>query len=252
MAFLDRVTRRRLVLGLLLAASLALLTVYFREQNGGQLHGVQSSMSDAASPVEGAVQRVAQPFRDAWSWSRDLVKAKGERDKLAKENAAYRLQIAQLRQAAAVNADAEQLLQFKNDPRFGSLQADWRYVPARVTVRAPDGLQLEGADRRRHRRRRAQARPGDHRQGLARRPDHRRLGRLGLGDADQRRQRRRGRLDPHPRRPRPRPAVLRRPQRAAAHERAQVARGAQVRHRHHPGLEALRTTSTSRSSRAAW
>jgi rod shape-determining protein MreC len=137
MAFLDRVTRRRLLLGLLLAASLALLTVYFREQNGGQLHGVQSSMSDAASPVEGAVQRVAQPFRDAWSWSRDLVNAKGQRDKLAKENAAYRLQIAQLRQAAAVNADAEQLLQFKNDPRFGSLQEDWRYVAARVAVRAP-------------------------------------------------------------------------------------------------------------------
>jgi rod shape-determining protein MreC len=138
MAFLDRVTRRRLVLGLLLAASLALLTVYFREQEtGGQLHSVQGSISDAASPVEGAVQRVAQPFRDAWSWSRDLVNAKGQRDKLAKENAAYRLQIAQLRQAAAVNADAEQLLQFKNDPRFASLEDAWRYVPARVTVRAP-------------------------------------------------------------------------------------------------------------------
>jgi rod shape-determining protein MreC len=137
MAFLDRVTRRRLVLALLLAASLALLTVFFREQNAGQLHGVQSSISDAASPLEGAVQRVAQPFRDGWSWSRDLVKAKGQRDKLARENAAYRLQIAQLRQAAAVNADAEQLLQFKDDPRFGSLQDDWRYVPSRVIVRAP-------------------------------------------------------------------------------------------------------------------
>ena len=51
---LDRVTRRRLVLGLLLAASLALLTVYFREQQTGQLHAAQSSLSDAASPVEGA------------------------------------------------------------------------------------------------------------------------------------------------------------------------------------------------------
>jgi rod shape-determining protein MreC len=138
MAFLDRVTRRRLVLGLLLAASLALLTVYFREQQGGQLHAVQSSLSDAASPVEGAMQRVAQPFRDAWSWSRDLVDAKGERDRLARENADLRRQLAAMTDAAAANADAQRLLNFKNDPRFAArLQDAWSYVPARVTVRAP-------------------------------------------------------------------------------------------------------------------
>jgi rod shape-determining protein MreC len=138
MAFLDRVTRRRLVLALLLAASLALLTVFFREQQGGQLHGVQSSISDAASPAEGVVQRVAQPFRDAWSWSRDLVDAKGERDRLAKEVAVLKRENAALMTAAAANADAQRLLGFKNDPRFAArLEDDWSYVPARVTVRAP-------------------------------------------------------------------------------------------------------------------
>src|SRR4051812_37433410 len=138
MAFLDRVTRRRLVLGLLLVASLALLTVYFREQDSGRLHGVQRSLSDAASPAEGAVQRVAQPFRDAWSWSRDLVDAKSERDRLAAENENLKRQLGFWQNLAAPNKAKSQVVNFVEDPRFtANLQGSWSLVGPRVVARAP-------------------------------------------------------------------------------------------------------------------
>src|SRR4051794_8692661 len=97
MAF-DRGIRRRLLLGLLLIASLGLMTVFFREADDGRLHRAQDRVSAAATPFEAGVQRVAQPFRDAWSWSRDLVHAKQERDRLQRENERLRHDIGLLSQ----------------------------------------------------------------------------------------------------------------------------------------------------------
>jgi rod shape-determining protein MreC len=138
MAPLDRIPRRRLVLGLLVLAALGLLTGYFREGDTGSLHGAQRSTVSVSEPLESAAQRVAQPFRDAAGWVRDINRARHERDELKKQNAILFQRIAQLTQK---NADAESLreqLSFtKASTNFGL--AGYRYVAADVTGR-PLGL----------------------------------------------------------------------------------------------------------------
>jgi rod shape-determining protein MreC len=134
MAPLDRIPRRRLVLGLLVLAALGLLTGYFREGDAGSLHRAQRSSVSFSEPLESAAQRIAQPFRDAAGWVRDINRARRQRDEARKENAILRQRIAQLTQK---NADAEALrqqLKFTTaSTNFGL--TGYRYVPADVTGR---------------------------------------------------------------------------------------------------------------------
>jgi rod shape-determining protein MreC len=138
MAPLDRIPRRRLVLGLLVLAALGLLTGYFREGDAGSLHGAQRSSVSFSEPLESAAQRVAQPFRDAAGWVHDINRARRERDAALAENAVLRQRLAQ---ATQTNADAESLreqLKFTSgSTNFGL--AGYRDVTADVIGR-PLGL----------------------------------------------------------------------------------------------------------------
>ncbi len=77
--------RRRLVVAILCVLSLALVTVYFREADGGMLHNMQSTGASVLRPFEVAAERVARPFRDAAGWFSSLVHARDENKKLRKE-----------------------------------------------------------------------------------------------------------------------------------------------------------------------
>ena len=92
----NAVVRRRLVVGILCVLSLALVTVYFRESDGGFLHSVQSTGASVLRPFEVAADRVASPFEDAASWFGGLLHAKSDNKKLRKE-------VDQLRSQAIVN-----------------------------------------------------------------------------------------------------------------------------------------------------
>jgi hypothetical protein len=70
--------RRRIVLGLLVLAALALITASFRESSDGPLHDAQGAVASAVQPLEVAVERVARPFRDAYGWTKDLFGARSE------------------------------------------------------------------------------------------------------------------------------------------------------------------------------
>ena len=59
---------------LLVLASLAMITVYFRESPNGALHDFQSASSS-----------VLRPFEDAYGWTADLFHAKSENEKLRKQ-----------------------------------------------------------------------------------------------------------------------------------------------------------------------
>jgi rod shape-determining protein MreC len=110
--------RRRIVAGALVVASLALLSVYFRESNDGPLHGVQSTGAAILRPFEVGAERVARPFRDASNWFSGLVDAKSENEKLRKQLDDLRQLYIQNENAAAENAQLQKLLRYQHSPRY--------------------------------------------------------------------------------------------------------------------------------------
>jgi rod shape-determining protein MreC len=136
MAPLDRIPRRRLVLGILVLAALGLLTGYFREGDAGSLHGAQRQAVSVSVPFESAAQRVARPFRDVAGWVRDIDRARSERDKAVAENQILRERNAELTQQAADVDNLRAQLKFTNDSTNFGL-AGYRKVTADVSGRAP-------------------------------------------------------------------------------------------------------------------
>ncbi len=126
--------KRRIVLGVLVVLSLALITVYFRESDGGSLHGLQSAGSTVLRPFEVGAERVAAPFRDAYGWFSGLVHAKSENGRLRAEVDRLRQQMIQNQTAAAENDTLRKQLSYIDSPRF---PADFAAINARVLVRAP-------------------------------------------------------------------------------------------------------------------
>ncbi len=118
---IDRVIRRRILLGLLIAASFGLLTAWYREVDNGPLHRAQGSVADAAVPLSAAVQRVSRPFRDLWEWGRGLANARDEVQRLQAINQNQAVEIARMQQQLADNADYRSLLDFTKNPRFSVL-----------------------------------------------------------------------------------------------------------------------------------
>ena len=118
---IDRVIRRRILLGLLIAASFGLLTAWYREVDNGPLHRAQGSVADAAVPLSAAVQRVSRPFRDLWEWGRGLANARDEVQRLQAINQNQAVEIARMQQQLADNADYRALLDFTKNPRFSVL-----------------------------------------------------------------------------------------------------------------------------------
>jgi rod shape-determining protein MreC len=110
--------KRRLVVGLLVLVSLAMITVYFRESPNGGLHDFQSAAGSAMRPFEIGAHRVSRPFRDAYGWTADLFNAKSENERLREE-------VERLRQEATLGAEAireyaelEKTLRYMRGPTF--------------------------------------------------------------------------------------------------------------------------------------
>src|ERR687891_1652289 len=95
-----QVRRRRAVLLLLIAASLTLLSLYFREGSGGPLHSAQRGVAAVFSPLEEAADRALKPARDFVNWFDETFEARGENKRLRDELAEVRDQLAQSQTAA--------------------------------------------------------------------------------------------------------------------------------------------------------
>ena len=88
-----RPLRRRLVVGLLVLASLVLISLSFRSGEDGPVSGVQSAGATALRPFAVGLERVAQPFRDVYGWADSLLSARSEAEEL-------RAEVQELRQRA--------------------------------------------------------------------------------------------------------------------------------------------------------
>jgi rod shape-determining protein MreC len=98
--------------------SIALVTVYFRESEGGTLHGAQRIGVSVATPFAVAGERVARPFKDAYGWTADLFGAKSENEQLKKDLEAARARLVENESAAQENAQLRELLGYVDGPRF--------------------------------------------------------------------------------------------------------------------------------------
>ena len=125
---------------LLVVASLALLTVYFRESGSGGLHGFQSAGADVLRPFEVAAERVARPFRDGAGWIGDLTRAKSENEKLRDELDRLRQELIQNQTALRENELLRALLGYRDSRRFPK---DYRGIAATVIARPPSQFQQQ-------------------------------------------------------------------------------------------------------------
>jgi rod shape-determining protein MreC len=128
------VGRRRAVVAFLVVASLALLSVYFRESNAGALHGLQSHAAAILRPFEVAGERVARPFEDAAHWFGGLVDARSDNGKLRKQIDSLRQQVIQNRTLAKKYSNLRRLFLYRESPRFPK---DFRGIAADLISRPP-------------------------------------------------------------------------------------------------------------------
>ena len=122
--------RRRLVAAVLVAVSLAMLTLYFREADSGPMHGVQGAVASVLHPFQVGAERVARPFRDAYGWTAGLVHARSENEKLRKDIRLLRLQAIQNQSAAQENVDLRKALRYISGRTF---PRDYDGIAASVT-----------------------------------------------------------------------------------------------------------------------
>jgi rod shape-determining protein MreC len=128
-----RVRRRRAVLGLLLVASLLLLTVYFGESIGGPFHSVQRGVLAVWAPVQDGASKAVKPVRDLVGWFGDTLDAKKERDKLQTERDALLKRVVGADAALAENKQLKALVNLDDSSDL----RQYHPVSARVVGRSP-------------------------------------------------------------------------------------------------------------------
>ncbi len=128
------IRRRRAVLAVLVALSIALLTAYFGESASGGLHAVQRGFMEAMAPLQEGASRALKPARDFGGWIGDVIDAKSENKRLRRQVEQLRSQMAA---AETAQRDASQLRALVGFNRSSRFPEGYRRVGARVIARSP-------------------------------------------------------------------------------------------------------------------
>ena len=110
--------RRRLIVGLLILASLVLISLSYRSDETGPLGGVHSAGATALRPFAVGLERIAQPFRDAYGWADSLFTARSEAEQLRAEVRDLRQRAFQSGFALQENEYLRRQLGYIDGPRF--------------------------------------------------------------------------------------------------------------------------------------
>lgn len=128
----NRVIRRRAVVGLLVAASLTLLTMSYREGSTGVVGSVQNGVAEVTAPFASVAHRVTSPFVDAWHWTTGLINARDQTAKLHLLEAQAGRDAAKIKQLEATVATLTQQAHYvQQNPRFHP-------VSGSVIIQSPD------------------------------------------------------------------------------------------------------------------
>jgi rod shape-determining protein MreC len=129
-----QVRRRRAVLLLLVAASLTLLSLYYREGTGGPLHGAENVVSTIFGPIQSGADRALKPVRDLVNWFHETFDARGQNDQLKEEVASLRDQLAR---EQTTQHEAKELSALNELTSGGIVPDGTEPVTARVVGRSP-------------------------------------------------------------------------------------------------------------------
>jgi rod shape-determining protein MreC len=110
--------RRRLTVGVLVLLALVLISFSFRSGEDGSLSGVQSAGASVLRPFAVAVERVAEPFRDAYDWADSLFSARADAERLREENRDLRQRLSETAFAVQENAYLRRQLKYVSGLRF--------------------------------------------------------------------------------------------------------------------------------------
>lgn len=123
------------MIGVLVLASLVLISLSFRSGDSGPLSGVQSAGASVLRPFAVGFERIAQPFRDVYSWADSMLTAQSEVEELRAELQELRQREIQSAYALQENIYLREALNYIDGPRF---PADFDPVAAEVIGR-PSG-----------------------------------------------------------------------------------------------------------------
>jgi rod shape-determining protein MreC len=130
----NEVVWRRLVFVILIIASLAILTVSFRETESGPVHAVQEAGLSLLSPLQSWGARVAEPFQDGYDWLRTLWSAHKEAERLAAQLQALQGEAVKLKEQAEENQRLKGLLDLRDK---GTFPEGTDFEVARVIGKSP-------------------------------------------------------------------------------------------------------------------
>ena len=81
----NNVAWRRFIFVILIIASLALLTVTFREASSGPVHSIQQAGASILAPLQTWGAKIAEPFQDGYQWFKTLWSAHRRAERLEEE-----------------------------------------------------------------------------------------------------------------------------------------------------------------------
>jgi rod shape-determining protein MreC len=131
----NRIIRRRAVVGLLLAASLTLLTLSFRQGSTGLVGEIQRDAVSITAPFATVAHRLTRPAVDAWDWASGLANARDSTEQLRRLQAQYGADQVRLQAATDEVARLKSLLHFR------STLGETKSVAGQVLEQSPTAYQ---------------------------------------------------------------------------------------------------------------
>jgi rod shape-determining protein MreC len=131
----NRLIRRRAVVGLLVVASLALLSLSFRQGSVGVVSDLQRGALSVTAPFSAAAHRVTRPFVDAWHWTTGLINARDENARLKVLADQYNALYIQNKTLQDANKKLGELQNFHSQ---NSVTATYPTVSGSVIAQSPD------------------------------------------------------------------------------------------------------------------
>ena len=128
------IRRRRAVLAVFVALSIAILTAYFGESGSGLFHTLQRGAQEAFAPIETGASRALKPVRDFFGWAGDTIDAKDENDALKEEVEQLRADLAEAQTAVRDSGQLKAIAELHQEGYFPQATDP---LTARVIARSP-------------------------------------------------------------------------------------------------------------------